>query len=228
MVNRNEKTSIDDLEEVLKNNKEDTISIDIDGSETISSNLLSKLKQSKKTLSLNYDDGDNKYSLIVDGSKLKDFDELKTEVLFNSNYKKKIEKLSNYADGIYVSFKQKGNFPNGTKLVLYVGDKYSNGDKINLYYYDKYSNKLVSHIKNIPVKKGYIKIPLEKNSDYLFTMSNIEISKNNSMIPILIGISGIGLITFIIIIVMMIVKKHSYKNKQQDIIEKRSFSDRHE
>ena len=192
------------------------IKYDITGKETISSNLLTKIKESKKTLNLNYSDDNNKYSLIVDGSKLKDFDELKTGVLFDSKYKKQISKLSNYADGVYISFNQKKKFPNGVKLRLYLGNKYSNGDKINIYYYDKSSNKLVSYKKGISVKNGNITIPLDISEDYFFTMSNI--GNSNKINPIIIG-TIIGLLILVVAGIIIAIKKRLKDKKVEKEID---------
>ena len=199
-VERSKEINIDDLDEVLKKSKENEIDIKVDGDSKLSSKDLTSIKESKKIVNLNYSDDNKKYTLIVDGSKLKDFDDLYTGLSLESKYKNKISKLSNYADGIYLSFKQKSSFPSGVSLKLNVKDKFSNNDKVNIYYYDKDSNKLVLYKSGIKVKDGNIQFQLKNNNDLFITMSNIkDVEDKKSNLGLLIfGIIG-GLLVISVI-----------------------------
>ena len=64
---------------------------------------------------------------------------------------KEIYKLSNYANGLYVSFKHKGDLPRGTKVKLFVGDKFENGNVLNIYEYNSTDKKLNFIKDNIKV-----------------------------------------------------------------------------
>lgn len=212
-VNRNKAYSLDDIEEILKNDTDDIIEIDITDDESISSNVLSKIKNSGKTLVLNCSDSDRKYSLIINGSQLNDFEELNTKISFDSANKKEMLKLSNYADGVYLSFHQNGDFPDGVDLKIYVGDKFSNGDKVSLYYYDKELNKMILYRKDILVQDESVVVSLDKNYDYLFTMSEISESNSNNRI-LTIGIPLLAV--FIIIGSIVVFKKKSLPKKKLD------------
>lgn len=214
-VERSKEINIVDLDEVLKKSNDNEIDIKVDGDTKLSSKDLTDIKESKKTINLNYSDENKKYTLIVDGSKLNDFDELYTGVLLESKYKKKIYELSNYADGLYLSFNQKSNFPSGVSLKLSVKNKFSDNDKVNIYYYDKDSNKLILYKSGVKVKDGNIQFQLKNNSDLFITMSNIGDNDNNrfNIGLLLFGIIGIIGIILIISIVGFVIYKKKKKKK---------------
>lgn len=199
-IEREKEYYLKDLNKLL-DGKDKVINIKMKNSDRLSSEQLSKLKSSKKKLIMSND----KYSIIVDGKKLKDFDEIYTKILFESKNKKKISKLSNYAEGIYLSFKQKTNFPNGVKLKIYVGDKYSDNDKVNVYYYD--NGKLVLYKKGLVVNGNALTIPLDKNVDYFITMSEIGTTTAKKSNPLPLITSIIGIILLITLISLLIKRK---------------------
>lgn len=166
---------LDDLESVLNNNKIDDINIIIDSDDKISSQNIEKIKESKKLVKLNYYNNDKIliYSWLIDGSKIKNPHEFLTTVLFESENKKDISKLSNYADGLYISLKQPTNIPTGTDLKLYVANKFDNSDLINVYSYVKNNENLDLVKSKTSVEKGYIEFNPVIASDYLITMSTI-------------------------------------------------------
>ena len=203
-VTRKDAYYLEDLDSVL--NSSTTNDIIINSDSKLSSQDLSKIKNSGKTIKFNYNDENKKtlYSWLVDGSKINAFDELITGVDFNSSNSKEIAKLSNYADGIYISMKHKGTLPTGTKIKLYVGDKYFDDDIVNAYYYDSNNNKLENVKEGLTVKDGYIEFEVEKGSDYFITMSTISnvesaVEKSNSsfiiiiVVIIVLATAGIGL-----------------------------------
>lgn len=177
-VTRKDAYYIEDLDEVIKNTSLSDITILKDSK--ITKNDLKKIKDSKRIIRFNYYDDTKKnlYSLIIDGSKLKKIDDLLSTISFDSENKKSISKLSNYADGIYISFLSNDDFKEGLTLRLYVGNKYENKDKVNAYYYDKKNNKLNLISNNISVKDGYIEFSANNLSDYFITMSNINNEAN--------------------------------------------------
>ena len=133
---------------------------------------MEKIKNSKKTVKFNYynDDKSLAYSWIIDGSKIKTTSNLSTIITSNSDNKKDILKLSNYADGLFVVLKQ-NDLPSGTKLKLFAGNKYENNDFVNVYSYR--NNKLYLLKNKIKLDNGYIEFSLDNTSEYFVTMSTI-------------------------------------------------------
>lgn len=214
-VTRKDAYYIEDLDEVIKNTSLSDITILKDSK--ITKNDLKKIKDSKRIIRFNYYDDTKKnlYSLIIDGSKLKKVDDLLSTISFDSENKKSISKLSNYADGIYISFLSKDEFKEGLTLRLYVGNKYENKDKVNAYYYDKKNNKLNLISNNISVKDGYIEFSANNLSDYFITMSNINnetnVKKSSSSYSIFTVIMLILIATILIgLLIYFLLKK---KNK---------------
>lgn len=208
-VTRKEGYYLDDLDSILNNEKISDVDIIIDTDSKITKEQLDKIKNSNKTIRLNYYNEDKKiiYSWIIIGSEIKDTEEFLTTILYTSNNIKDIYKLSNYADGLYVNFKHSGIFPKGLKVKLYVGDKYDNDDVVKLYYYDVNNNKLEKVKDEVKVLGGYIEFDLEYLSEYFITMSTIgdivhvEESKSNIFLifTIIELIVIVGLSVFIVI-----------------------------
>lgn len=216
-VTRKDGFYIEDLDEVLKDSSIDDINIIIDKNTKLSSSDIRRIKESQKKVSLNYYDDKNLiYSWILDGSKIKDVNELSTLITYTSKYYKEISELSNYADGLYLSFDQKKDFPAGLKIRLYVHDKFDDGSLLNLYYYDTSSKKLELIKNKLKVQDGYIEVEIEKGSEYFLTMSNISISNQEGFnyMNLLYLIPIIVIIVIIIVIGFIIVKKRKDKDNK--------------
>ncbi len=194
---RKEAYYLEDLKLALEENKSDNIQISVDANSKISVEDLNKIKNSKKTVNFNYFDENKKmiYSWSIDGSKIKDVTEFAIEISFDTTNKGDIDKLSNYADGLYLSFKHNGNLPDGTKIKIFVGDKFKDGSTINIYYYNNDSKKLESIANDLVVKYGYVEFSIKHCSDYFVTMSKINsVIKDDSSINVFIIISVIELL----------------------------------
>ena len=209
---------LEDLESVLKKDEIKDINVIINENTEISKDDLSKIKDSGKTVKFNYYDENKKliYSWIIDGKKIRKIDDsFLTSISFTSEYKKEIYKLSNYADGLYISFKHNGDFPDGSKVKLYIGDKYSDGDVVKVYYYDKKNVELIHN--NLKVSDGYIEFEIEHSSDCFITPSNINniVEDKTTNINTIVIVGIIGLIVLIIISIVYIIKR---KNKKRWMI----------
>lgn len=221
-VTRKDGYYLEDLDTVLKNNKIDDINITIKSDTKITAQDLDKIKSSGKTVKFNYynDDKSLVYSWIVDGTKLKNTNDLLTTISNDSDNKKDISRLSNYADGLFVGLKQTNNLPTGTKLKLFVGDKYKDNDLVNVYGYVKNNDKLELVKTKIKVENGYIEFEVTDASDYFVTMSTIPSSDKvvttteKSSSPILLIIIGILSLAVIGLIIAFILKNK--KNKKDD------------
>lgn len=168
---------LEDLESILKNDNVTDVDIIINANSKITKEDITKIKNSKKVIKLNYFDEGKKliYSWTIDGKAIKDVTGFITTIINTSDNAKEIYKLSNYADGLYINFKHSGNLPVGTKIKLFVGDKFENGSIVNVYHYN---NKKLEFIKDsLKVVEGYIEFDIEHCSEYFVTMSNIGMIK---------------------------------------------------
>lgn len=210
----------EDLDTVLKNNKIDDINITIKSDTKITAQDLKKIKNSGKTVKFNYYNNDKSlvYSWIVDGSKLKNINHLLTTISSDSDNKKDILRLSNYADGLFVGLKQTNNLPSGIKIKLFVGDKYKDNNLVNVYVYVKNNDKLELIKSKLKVENGYVEFDVTDASDYFVTMSTIPNSDKvvtttgESLSPILLIIIGILSLLVIGLVIAFIVKNK--KNKK--------------
>lgn len=221
-VTRKDGYYLEDLDSILNNNKITDINITIKSDTIITKDDLEKIKNSKKTVKFNYynDDKSLAYSWIIDGSKIKTTSNLSTIITSDSDNKKDILKLSNYADGLFVVLKQ-NDLPSGTKLKLFVGNKYENNDFVNVYSYR--NNKLYLLKNKIKLDNGYIEFSLDNTSEYFVTMSTIpntdittsvENNEKISILPVIILI--ICLIVIGIIIIFIIKNKKKKKSNYDD------------
>ena len=231
-VTRKDGYYLEDLDKVLKNNKIDDINITIKSDTKITAQDLDKIKSSGKTIKFNYynDDKSLVYSWIVDGTKLKNTNDLLTTISNDSDNKKDILRLSNYADGLFVGLKQTNNLPTGTKLKLFVGDKYKDNDLVNVYGYVKNNDKLELVKTKVKVENGYIEFEVTDASDYFVTMSTIPSSDkvvtttDKSSSTILFVIIGVLSLLVIGLVIAFIVKNK--KNKKDDNNNNNSSSNR--
>lgn len=208
-VTRKDGYYLEDLDAILKDSKIKDIDIIITADSKLTKEVLNKIKNSKKTVKLNYYDDSKKliYSWIVDGTKIKSTNELLTTISYTSKYVNEISKLSNYAAGLHISLSHNDKLPAGTKIKLYVGDKYVDNSKLNLYYYNTSTKKLELVQKGLNAIDGYIEFNAEKGSEYFLTMSNIILSKvkegNNFnvlyIIPIVVFVIIAGILIFFLI-----------------------------
>ena len=223
-VNRKDGYYLEELENLLNNNKINDINIIINSDTIISSKDIEKIKNSKKTVTFNYYNSDKKlmYSWTIEGSKLKNTGELSTIISYDSENKKDILKLSNYADGLYINFKEVNKLSGGIKVKIFVGNKYLDNEKVNVYLYK--NDKLSSIANKLQVKNGYIEFEINDFSDYFITMSTIpklsdnEVSNNKNTTINKTHLVIILVLTFIIAVVLAyilrkkVLKKNEFEN----------------
>lgn len=220
-VTRKDGYYLDDLDTVLNNDKIKDINININKDTTLSTKDVEKIKKSKKTVKLNYYNEDKEllYSLIIDGSKIKNAKDFITTISYDSENKNAMLKLSNYADGLYISLKQEKDLPTGMKIRLYVGDKYKDNDIVNVYAYNKDKLELVK--SKIKVEDGYVEFDAVKASDYLVTKSTvpgeIKMAKTGSSSNTLSIVLIIMLILLVAAFVLYILKNKKDKEGNKNI-----------
>ena len=221
-VTRKDGYYLEDLDSILKSNKNDDINITIKSDTKITAQDLEKIKSSGKIVKFNYYNDDKKlvYSWVVVGSKLKNTSDLITIITNDSENKKDILVLSNYADGLFFGLKQANKLPTGVKIKLFVGNKYKDNDLVNVYGYVKNSEKLVLVQNKVKVENGYIEFNVTDESDYFVTMSNIPSSDQivtpteKSSSPILLII--IGIISLLVICLAIAFVMKNKKSKKDD------------
>lgn len=176
-VNRKDSYYIDDLDLILNDSSINDVDITIGNDTVINKDDIKKIKDSNKTIRLNYYDENKKliYSWILDSSKLNDSVDFNTSIMSSFDNKNKIYELSNYADGLYYSINNDSNLK-GIKLKVYVGDKYENNSSVNIYSYDGI-NSLEVVEKIVNVVDGYVEFEIDDNSSYFITMSNIKVQE---------------------------------------------------
>lgn len=207
---------LEDLDSVLKNDKINDIIIKNDTQ--ITANDLLKIKNSKKTINFNYINDEKllMYSWIIDGSLIKNTNDLLTTISSDSSNKKDILRLSNYADGIFIEQKQTSNLPEGAKIKIFVGNKYTDDDLINIYVYSKNNDKLEQTKKQIKAENGYIEFETTDTSDYFVTMSNIPDIDDITKTGNLLSIKTLIIVVIIIIILIGLVAAFIIKKKKNN------------
>ncbi len=223
-ITRKEDSSLEDLDSLLKDSKAEQIHITISSDTVIPSEVIQKIKDAKRNVNFNYYDENKKlkYTWIVEGSKIEEPKDVLTTISYDSENKKDIHKASNYAEGLYVSFKQKDEFPKGIKVKLSVKSQFEDGYIAKSYQY--VDSKLNLIREDLKVKDGYIEFEIEKGSDYFITLSSIgnTIEEANTKEPtkfnIFMVIAGIEFIVIIALIVALALK--SKKKKEEIMVEK--------
>lgn len=231
-VTRKDGNYLEDIDNILKEEKNKKINIIVKENSKITSGILKNIKNSGKIVSFDFYNSDKKllYSWQLEGSKINDTISFTPKIAFNSEYTDRIETLSNYADGLYVHFEHEGKLPVKSKIKLYVGNKYKDGNIINIYYFNEKENKLEIIGKNLKIKNGYIEFYIDHCSDYFLTRSKIQIStsdvvKVSSKISPIIYISIVtGIILLIIVIIILFSKKKKNLKEQNKDIDKIIFN----
>ena len=213
-VTRKDGYYLEDLEDVLNNDTIDEVNVNILSDTIISSEELNKIKSSKKIVHFNYNNnGRLLYSWIIDGSLIDNTVDILTTISYDSDNKATMLRLSNYADGLFISASGSNNMPKETKIKLYVGDKYSDGELVNVYSYSKDNEKLILGQSDLKVEDGYIVFDASEADDYLVTMSNISSVDDTTSSSNLVYIIIISLLLLVIAVLsFFLIKK--MKNKK--------------
>ena len=189
-------TTIKELDKVLEKTTAKEIIIDVKDENTeLTKETLTSMKNSKKTFTINnYNENIINYSWSIEGKNIGDTKSIDTSIKFNSENAESINKLTNYADSVYLDFAHEGELPKGTKIKIYVGDRYEDGTKVNVYHYDNDKNKMNDIKTELEVKNGYVEFGIEHCSEYIITRALLNQKKTFN--PFLL----ISIIEFLIII----------------------------
>lgn len=217
-INRKDSYYLEDLDSLLEKDNSEILTILINKDTVITKDQIEKIKKSKKVVNFNYLDENKKliYSWEINGKDIKVVSELVTTINYNVENKKEFSKVTNYADGIYIDFKEKDNIISGTKVKFFVGNKFENDSLINLYLYN---NKKISIVNNnIKVANEYIEFSINKGAEYFITMSNLEFKDTNYSVNIVMTIVIIELITILCLLGIYILRlKKKLKKEELEI-----------
>ena len=217
-VTRKDGYYLEELEDVLDSDTIDEVNINILSDTIISSEKLDKIKSSKKIVNLNYINNNRLlYSWIIDGSLIDNTVDMLTTISYDSDNKSTMLRLSNYADGLFISASGSNNVPNGTKIRLYVGDKYSDGELVNVYSYSKDKDELNLGQSDLEVEDGYIVFNASEADDYLVTMSNISSIGDDTSSSNLIYIIIIVLLLLVIAVLSFFLIKKKINKKEKKL-----------
>jgi hypothetical protein len=218
-ITRKDGYYLSDLEEILNNKNITDADIIIDSDSIVTKEQIEKIKNSKKTIRLNYFDENKKliYSWIINGEFIKETAELNTSISYTAENTKEIYELSNYADGLYVSFKHNGNLPKPIKVKIYVGNRFENRDIVKVYNFNNKEKSLELIKDNLKVAEGYIEFEVESYEELFITKANIsnatiKLNDNESSFTKLFIITTIISVIINIILFIFISQKLKAKN----------------
>ncbi len=233
-IMRKDGNYIEDLDKTLEKSSDD-INIKLKEDTIINKDNIEKIKNSKKTVKFNKYDANNQliYTLIIDGNAIENESEIYPHISKNENISSELGKLTNYSNGILISFDKKTSIPANSKLRIYVGDKFTDNDKLNIYSFNKESNKIGLIVQEVEVSGGYIEYPLIDSNDMFITQAvisdaeqlaipKVEKTKEKPNYLNLIIIFAILVILFILYILKI---KDYRKLQQKEEIENKKLED---
>jgi len=170
----------DDIIDALQTVTTPTIGLNAPASGIISSEILTALKASGKTLVVVHKvEGVTLVEWLIDGSKITETTAINTKVLFTSDLKPAIDQLTNYAQGMILSFEENPILPENTTVRVLVSPPYVDGDILTLYFYNADGDKLSVEAKELTVTGGKVEFSLTHTSTYFLSQT---VLKSPSMI----------------------------------------------
>jgi len=187
-----------------------TIGLNMPVSGIISSEILSALKTSGKTLVIVYKvEGKTLYEWLIDGSKLTATDVINTLILFTSDLQPVIDELTNYARGLVLDFEDNPALPENTIVRLYVSDRFADGTKLTLYFYNEEDNKLSETAKDLVVENGKVEFTLTHTSTYFLSPTQLKTVSMMDYVFVLVSI-----VEAFIIVALFILRRRPRKEKR--------------
>lgn len=205
-------TTLKDLETTLKKTTAKEVIVEIkDLNTNLDDKIIKIIKDSKKKVVINnYNDNKIDYSWIIDGNEIDDIFSLETSIKFDSDNIDQINKLTNYADSIYLNFGHNGKLPKKTKVKIYVGNKYDDNTIVNVYHYNKEKNKMdVVDIK-IEVLDGFVEFEPIHCSEFIITRATFSSDAPFNWFILIAVIEFIVIIGYIIYITFIGKKRKMY------------------
>ena len=218
-------TTLEKLNESIDKLENEKLIVEIkDENDILSKENISKIKSSKKEVTINKYNDDNKilYAFIVDGNKIENVTELNTKIEFSSTKEDEINNITNYSDSIFLDFGSKNDFLNGVKINVNVSNKYKNNDIVNIYQYNEMTNKMEEIQTGVQVIDGYVELNITNPKDTIITRATLETSlaqtikspKNNNIFMIIAIIESVVIIG---LVTLMLLKFKNNAKLQEDI-----------
>jgi hypothetical protein len=187
-----------------------TIGLNMPASGIISTEILSALKTSGKTLVIVYkSEGKTLYEWLIDGSKLTATDIINTLILFTSDLKPAIDELTNYAQGLVLDFEDNAVLPENTVVRLYVSDRFADGTKLTLYFYNEDDNRLSVTAKDLVVENGKVEFTLTHTSTYFLSPTQLKMVSMMDYVFVLVSI-----VEAFVIVALFILRRRPRKEKR--------------
>ena len=214
---------LDDLDDAISASKE-SIVITLKENDILTSEQLQKIKKSNKNAYfIKKKDSKTLYSWMINSKNITNQGSIKMDLYFTASNKSKLEKLTDYREGIYLNFSHSGVIPKDTVLRIYVADKYADGDSLHLYYLDGESNEISFINQEVKVVNGYVEISIDHCSDYFLTKATISgenvktVNTEENALPLLVMVVMLVLIICLMVgVFLKISSKQQEDNKEEE------------
>lgn len=157
----------------------------------------------KLTVQRRNDEGELLYSWFFDGSQMVTTQMVQSGVIFGVMDMLDIDRITNFARRVDLSFLHSGELPKGTTFTVYVGDEFDDNEVLKFYYYNRETQQMELVNSNIIVADGYVTFPLEHCSDYILTKAVFTYGEEEQELSPWIFVAG-GLALMIIILALML------------------------
>lgn len=209
-ITRKDGYYLDDLDKVLESNEE--VDIILEKDTILTKEDLLKIKESSKKIQFSYlnEDREVVYAWIIDGTKLKDVDDIRTSLKI-SRPSKDLSKITNYASGMEILLNQVAKVPNGITAKIKVNDYFTNNEEVFVYGYNVNDKKITDYSDKIIVTNGYVELNFYEDANYLLTMADLDSSASivNSTSGIMWMIIALAeLVVLIVFVFTLTIKKH--------------------
>lgn len=156
--------SSDNLLDAINNSTVEELMVELSKDDTISSEVLTALKNTGKILYVKVKDSTREYQIKIIGSQLENTETLGIGVEFDPN-KNNIDLLTNYAQGTFIHVVDSKLIQKGIEIGISFANEYADETNIHGYDYDSENNQLSLKDQNMSIKDGYVFVTLEKQ-DY--------------------------------------------------------------
>jgi hypothetical protein len=179
----------DEIEEAvldkLENSSDTNITVFASENASVGADVVNKLAETGKTLSIGVVDGNGKVSTIVtlDGNKLSKADaDFSLKITVDVQSASVAGMASNYgidiSDYSVVDFSYSGNLPGTFKVAVDVSDRFADGTQLALYYNNTQAGRLENQYQVTNVSGGFAEFAIDHCSEYVL----VDVSAARSMI----------------------------------------------
>ena len=189
------------LEAITDTSAEEFVAV-VGPEDVIDKEIFDALKTTKKKLTVQRrnDVGALLCSWYFDGSKIVTTQDVKSGIIFGAMDIINIDRITNFARRVDLSFYHSGELPKGTEVTVFVGDEFEDNEILKFYYFNKVTQQMELVINNVIVADGYVTFPLEHSSDYILTKAVFTYGEKEVAVdPLLYVVAGEALIILLIL-----------------------------